>query len=130
ALAGGGAGGGGRVLGGLGSRITMAAPELGTVGYRPGAEVGVMAEPHTTGPVRGAAAPRDVLVATKFHVPRAGLVPRPGLLARLTQGVGRGLAGVCTPAGYGKTALPGGRARRRRRPGGGVWGGVVVGGCW
>src|SRR5262249_61278550 len=34
--------------------------------------------------------PMDVLVATKFHVPRAGSVPRPRLVAGLARGVGRG----------------------------------------
>src|SRR5215471_14072091 len=75
-----------------------------------------MAEPRAITSPRGAAPEWDVLVATKFHVPRAGLVPRPGLLARLTQGVGRGLTVVCTPAGYGKTTLLGDWARRSRRP--------------
>jgi LuxR family maltose regulon positive regulatory protein len=58
----------------------------------------------------------DVLVATKFHVPGAGLVPRPRLLAGLAQGIGRGLTVVCTPAGFGKTTLLGDWARRSRRP--------------
>jgi LuxR family transcriptional regulator, maltose regulon positive regulatory protein len=57
-----------------------------------------------------------VLVATKFHVPRAGFVPRPRLLARLARGTGRGLTVVCTPAGFGKTTLLGDWARRSRRP--------------
>jgi LuxR family maltose regulon positive regulatory protein len=58
----------------------------------------------------------DVLVATKFHVPRAGLVPRPRLLAGLAQGIGRGLTVVCTPAGFGKTTLLGDWTRHCRRP--------------
>src|SRR5215475_3879724 len=58
----------------------------------------------------------DVLVATKFHVPRAGCVPRPCLLAGLAQGLGRGLTVVCTPAGFGKTTLLGDWVRRSRRP--------------
>jgi LuxR family maltose regulon positive regulatory protein len=75
-----------------------------------------MAEPRTTSR-RGATAPeRDVLVATKFHLPRAGSVPRTRLLARLAQGIGRGLTLVCTPAGFGKTTLLGDWARRSRRP--------------
>jgi LuxR family maltose regulon positive regulatory protein len=75
-----------------------------------------MAEPPTTS-LPGAAAPeRDVLVATKFHVPPAGFVPRPRLLARLAQGIGRGLTVICTPAGFGKTTLLGEWARRSRRP--------------
>jgi LuxR family maltose regulon positive regulatory protein len=64
----------------------------------------------------GAAPERDVLVATKFHVPPAGLVPRPQLLARLAQGIGRGLTVVSTPAGFGKTTLLGDWVRRSRRP--------------
>jgi LuxR family transcriptional regulator, maltose regulon positive regulatory protein len=75
-----------------------------------------MAEPPTTS-LPGAATPeRDVLVATKFHIPPAGLVPRPRLLARLARGIGRGLTVVCTPAGFGKTTLLGDWARRSRRP--------------
>jgi LuxR family maltose regulon positive regulatory protein len=75
-----------------------------------------MAEPPTTSPAEDAAPQRDVLVATKFHVPPAGLVPRPRLLARLAQGIGRGLTVVCTPAGFGKTTLLGDWVRRSRRP--------------
>src|SRR5215467_5243981 len=75
-----------------------------------------MAEPSATTPRRGAAPGWDVLVATKFHIPRAGFVPRPRLLARLAQGMERGLTVVCTPAGFGKTTLLGDWARRSRRP--------------
>jgi LuxR family transcriptional regulator, maltose regulon positive regulatory protein len=75
-----------------------------------------MAKPPTTSPPVGAAPERDVLVATKFHVPPAGLVPRPQLLARLAQGIGRGLTVVSTPAGFGKTTLLGEWVRRSRRP--------------
>ena len=75
-----------------------------------------MAKPPTTNPASGAAPERDVLVATKFHVPRAGFVPRGRLLARLAQGMGRGLTVVCTPAGFGKTTLLGDWVRRSRRP--------------
>src|SRR5499425_1903004 len=60
--------------------------------------------------------PMDVLVATKFHVPRAGLVPRPRLVAGLAQGIGRGVTVVCGPAGCGKSTLLGDWARRSRRP--------------
>src|SRR5262249_27599591 len=66
-----------------------------------------MAEQPMTSLAGGAASERDVLVATKFHVPRAGFVPRPRLLARLGEGVGRGLTVVGTPAGFGKPALLG-----------------------
>jgi LuxR family transcriptional regulator, maltose regulon positive regulatory protein len=75
-----------------------------------------MAEPPAITPLRDAAPEWDVLVATKFHVPRAGFVPRPHLLARLAQGMERGLTVVCTPAGFGKTTLLGDWARRSRRP--------------
>jgi LuxR family maltose regulon positive regulatory protein len=75
-----------------------------------------MAEPPAITPPRGAAPEWDVLVATKFHVPRAGFVPRPRLLARLAKGMGCGLTVVCTPAGFGKTTLLGDWARRSRRP--------------
>ena len=49
----------------------------------------------------------DALLATKLHMPgpRPGLVPRPRLVARLDEGLGRGLVLVCGPAGYGKTVL-------------------------
>src|SRR4249920_3815223 len=75
-----------------------------------------MAKPPTTSPANHAAPDRDVLVTTKFHIPRAGFVPRPRLLARLAQGMERGLTLVCTPAGFGKTTLLGDWARRSRRP--------------
>jgi ATP/maltotriose-dependent transcriptional regulator MalT len=75
-----------------------------------------MAEPRAITPPRGAAPEWDVLVATKFHIPRAGFMPRPHLLARLAQGMERGLTLVCTPAGFGKTTLLGDWARRSRRP--------------
>ena len=75
-----------------------------------------MAEPPTISPPVDAAPERDVLVATKVHVPPAGLVPRPQLLTRLAQGIGRGLTVVSTPAGFGKTTLLGDWVRRSRRP--------------
>ncbi|HEX2819361.1 MAG TPA: LuxR C-terminal-related transcriptional regulator [Streptosporangiaceae bacterium] len=65
-----------------------------------------------------AAAQRDVLLATKLHVPgrRPGFVPRPRLADRLDEGLGRGLVLVCAPAGFGKTALLADWARCGRRP--------------
>ena len=53
------------------------------------------------------AAERDVLLATKLHVPgsRPGLVPRPRLAERLDEGLEPGVVLVCAPAGYGKTVL-------------------------
>jgi LuxR family maltose regulon positive regulatory protein len=60
----------------------------------------------------------DSLLATKLHMPgpRPGLVPRPRLLARLDEGLGRGLVLVCGPAGYGKTVLLTDWARRGEVP--------------
>ena len=60
----------------------------------------------------------DALLATKLHMPgpRPGLVPRPRLLARLDEGLGRGLVLVCGPAGYGKTVLLTDWARRGEVP--------------
>src|SRR6516164_3362803 len=75
-----------------------------------------MAKSPTTCPPGVPAPGRDVLVATKFHVPRAGFVPRPRLLARLSQGTGSGLTVVSTPAGFGKTTVLGDWARRSRPP--------------
>jgi LuxR family transcriptional regulator, maltose regulon positive regulatory protein len=75
-----------------------------------------MARQSTTSLAGGAAPERDVLVATKFHVPRAGFVPRPRLVARLAEGVGRGVTVVSTPAGFGKSTVLGDWARRSRRP--------------
>jgi LuxR family transcriptional regulator, maltose regulon positive regulatory protein len=65
-----------------------------------------------------AAAERDVLLATKLHVPgpRPGFVPRPRLAYRLDEGLGQGLVLVCAPAGSGKTALLADWARHGRRP--------------
>jgi ATP/maltotriose-dependent transcriptional regulator MalT len=61
-----------------------------------------MAEPLAAAPPE-----RDVLLATKLHVPasRPDLVPRPRLAERLDEGLTRGLILVCAPAGYGKTIL-------------------------
>ena len=65
-----------------------------------------------------AAPERDVLLATKLHLPgpRPDLVPRPRLTARLDEGLARGLVLVCAPAGYGKTVLLADWARRGRHP--------------
>jgi LuxR family maltose regulon positive regulatory protein len=56
---------------------------------------------------RGATSGRDVLLATKLHVPRPlpGFVPRPRLVQALGEGLARGRMLVCAPAGFGKTAL-------------------------
>ena len=65
-----------------------------------------MVEPPLAAPSE-AASERDVLLATKLHVPgpRPDLVPRPRLAERLDEGLARGLMLVCAPAGYGKTVL-------------------------
>ena len=65
-----------------------------------------------------AAAGRDMLLATKLHVPgsRPGMVLRPRLAEALGEGLSRGLVLVCAPAGYGKTALLADWVRRGRRP--------------
>ena len=58
-------------------------------------------------PLAAASPERDVLLATKLHMPaaRPELVPRPRLAERLDEGLTRGLILVCAPAGYGKTVL-------------------------
>jgi LuxR family transcriptional regulator, maltose regulon positive regulatory protein len=58
-------------------------------------------------PPADAAAQRDVVLATKLHVPqpRPGFLPRPRLLERLAEGAARELVLVCAPAGFGKTSL-------------------------
>jgi LuxR family transcriptional regulator, maltose regulon positive regulatory protein len=71
-----------------------------------------------TSPPAASVAERDVLLATKLHVPRPrpGFLPRSRLLERLAEGPGRDLVLVCTPAGFGKTTLLGDWARRSRQP--------------
>ena len=61
---------------------------------------------------------RDVLLATKLHMPapRPDLVPRPRLTARLDEGLARGLVLVCAAAGYGKTVLLADWTRRGQQP--------------
>jgi LuxR family maltose regulon positive regulatory protein len=61
---------------------------------------------------------RDVLLATKLHVPRPqpGFVPRPRLVEALGEGLARGRVLVCAPAGFGKTALLSDWARGDGRP--------------
>jgi len=69
-----------------------------------------------------AASERDVLLATKLHVPgsRPGLVPRPRLAERLDEGLERGLVLVNAPAGCGKTVLLADWAQRSQYPAGWV----------
>src|SRR5512136_475894 len=49
----------------------------------------------------------DSLIRTKLHLPftRAGLVPRPRLQARITEGLCGPLTLITAPAGFGKTTL-------------------------
>jgi LuxR family maltose regulon positive regulatory protein len=77
-----------------------------------------MAEPPATTPAAAVTAERDVLLATKLHVPRTrpGFVVRPRLVDRLAQALGGELTLVCAPAGFGKTALLADWARRDPRP--------------
>jgi ATP/maltotriose-dependent transcriptional regulator MalT len=58
-------------------------------------------------PPADATAERDVLLATKLHVPqpRPGFLPRPRLTERLAEGMAGELVLVCAPAGFGKTSL-------------------------
>jgi LuxR family maltose regulon positive regulatory protein len=77
-----------------------------------------MAEPPTTTLAAAATAERDVLLATKLHIPRTrpGFVARPRLADYLAQAQGSELTLVCAPAGFGKTALLADWARRSQRP--------------
>ena len=65
-----------------------------------------------------AAPERDVLLATKLHMPASqpGLVPRPRLTERLDKSLAPGLILVCASAGYGKTVLLADWARRSEHP--------------
>ena len=65
-----------------------------------------MVQPPSAAPSQ-VASERDLLLATKLHMPRPrpDLVPRPRLAERLDEGLARGLMLVCAPAGYGKTIL-------------------------
>jgi LuxR family transcriptional regulator, maltose regulon positive regulatory protein len=85
---------------------------------RTGMRVAPMAEPPATTRAAAVTAERDVLLATKLHVPltRPGFVVRPRLADRLTEPHQAQLTLVCAPAGFGKTALLADWARRDRRP--------------
>jgi LuxR family maltose regulon positive regulatory protein len=76
-----------------------------------------MAEPPVAAPSE-VGSERDVLLATKLHVPRPrpDLVPRPRLAQRLDEIPARGLMLVCAPAGYGKTVLLADWARQGQLP--------------
>jgi LuxR family transcriptional regulator, maltose regulon positive regulatory protein len=77
-----------------------------------------MTYPSVAAPVGVAMSGRDVLLATKLHVPRPppGFVPRPRLVQALGEGLARGRVLVCAPAGFGKTALLADWARGGGRP--------------
>ncbi len=77
-----------------------------------------MAEPSATPPSTAAGPERDVLLATKLHIPRTrpGFVARPRLAERLAEGTAQELVLVCTPAGFGKTTLLADWARAGQRP--------------
>ena len=66
-----------------------------------------VADPSAAAPAGIAVSGQDVLLATKFHVPRPppGFVPRRRLVEALAEGLARGRVLVCAPAGSGKTAL-------------------------
>ena len=84
---------------------------------RPGGNTADVVRPPSAAPSQ-LSSERDVLLATKLHVPgpRPGLVPRPRLAERLDEGLAHGLMLVCAPAGYGKTVLLADWARRGQRP--------------
>src|SRR5215211_7605194 len=77
-----------------------------------------MAEPPTTTLSTATGSERDVLLATKLHIPRPrpGFLARPRLTQRLAEGTARELVLVCTPAGFGKTTLLADWARQGERP--------------
>src|SRR5215469_3634550 len=77
-----------------------------------------MADPSVAAPAQVAMSGRDVLLATKLHVPgpQPGFVPRPRLVEALDEGLARGRVLVCAPAGFGKTALLASWARGGGRP--------------
>ena len=66
-----------------------------------------MAELPAPAPAGAAVSERDVLLATKLHVPgpQPGFVARPRLVRVLGEALARQLVLVCAPAGFGKTAL-------------------------
>jgi LuxR family transcriptional regulator, maltose regulon positive regulatory protein len=66
-----------------------------------------MAKPTAPAPAGAAVSERDVLLATKLHVPRPqpGFVARSRLVRALGEALARQLVLVCAPAGFGKTAL-------------------------
>lgn len=82
-----------------------------------------MAEPLMPVPPRAGGSEPEALLAAKLRVPRLrpGFVPRPRLVERLTDGLGRDLVLLCTPAGFGKTSLMADWARHSRRSVAWLW---------
>ena len=76
------------------------------------------ADPSVPAPAVARVSGRDVLLATKLHVPGPppGFVPRRRLVQALGEGLARGRVLVCAPAGSGKTALLADWARDGGRP--------------
>jgi len=60
----------------------------------------------------------EQLLTTKLYIPptRPKLVPRPGLIERLNDGLTRKLVLICAPAGFGKTTLLGDWVRQINMP--------------
>jgi ATP/maltotriose-dependent transcriptional regulator MalT len=77
-----------------------------------------MAEPHASTPRSAHAGACDVLLATKFHLPRLrpDLLARPRLIDQLNRAAAHELVLVSTPAGFGKTTLLAEWARASERP--------------
>ena len=77
-----------------------------------------MAEVPAAAPAGDAASERDVVLATKLHIPRPqpGFVSRPRLVSRLGEGVAAGVVVVSAPAGFGKTVLLADWARSGGQP--------------
>jgi len=81
----------------------------GNLAQRAGEVCEILSDPYTP-PVletAGKKVPTSTLLQTKLYAPRArpGLVPRPRLIERLTQGTQGKLTLVSAPAGFGKTTL-------------------------
>lgn len=77
-----------------------------------------MAEPPAAAAAGTALSERDVLLATKLHLPRPqpGFVGRSRLVRALDEALSRQLVLVCAPAGFGKTALLAAWARAGTHP--------------
>src|SRR6266498_1410132 len=78
----------------------------------------LMTEPHVSTSSGMQNKPRDVLLSTKFGIPRIrrDLLARSHLVSRLEEATKRELVLVSTPAGFGKTTLLASWARNTERP--------------